>query len=794
LAVISIPIAALLLIVFAFLIAQRHNQQADAWIHRLMMVDVDIQTVRTRWEMAETGMLGYVTTEDAEWLQPIRQARQELPAIFERLGKTVETDSQREHVRTVEQRVLDRLDRLEELPARAEAFAAARDRAKLLSVARSEQDAIRHGLVELRQEQERLVRSGEARQQAATRRAYVAVAVGVIVALAGGVLAMVLFTNTITRRVEVLDDNARRLVTGVPVAPLEPGSDEIGRLAQSLGETATLLAERQRDLRDSAAALEGKVQDRTAELERANRALAAEIGVRNRTEAELADAKQRVEAVINASPLAIIGLEPDGRVLGWNRAAEDLFGWTAEEVLGQKLPTIPDDQGDAFTSLLSQLNNGHILTAHDARRRRRDGTVVDVRIWTAPLTGPDGAMRGQIGVIADITSQRKLEQQFAHAQKMEAIGRLAGGVAHDFNNVITVISGYAQMLLEDSANDPARREAAEEILNSADRAAGLAGQLLAFSRRQVIQPRVMDVNALVSDMQRMLGRVIGEDIELKTVLRQGLGAVRADPGQLEQVIMNLAVNARDAMPNGGRLVVETADAVLDESYAQEHAGVKPGRYVMIAVSDTGTGMDEHTRAHLFEPFFTTKERGKGTGLGLSTVYGIVKQHGGDIWVYSEQGKGSTFKIYLPQADPAAADPEEARPRQRAARNGHETILVVEDEDGLRRLVREVLEQRGYNVLAARSGAEALDLAASAGRIDLLLTDVVMPKMNGRELAEALATTRPALPVLYLSGYTDEMVTGTGILSESAEFLQKPFTPEKLARRIRDILDRPAKAR
>lgn len=371
---------------------------------------------------------------------------------------------------------------------------------------------------------------------------------------------------------------------------------------------------------------------------------------------------------------------------------------------------------------------------------------------------------------------------------MEAVGRLAGGVAHDFNNLLTAISGHAQILLEDlPADDPARADI-EEISRAADRAADLTRQLLAFSRKQMLRPQVLDPNALIGEIQKMLRRLIGEDIELITRLAPDLGAVRADPGQLEQVIMNLAVNARDAMPTGGRLLIETRNVELGEDDARRLAPLQPGPHVVLIVSDTGAGMDESTRERIFEPFFTTKEKGKGTGLGLSTVYGIVQQSGGHIWVYSEPGQGTTFKIYLPRVD---ARPEAAPAPSDAdgAHNGREVVLLVEDEDAVRSLARRILEKRGYTVLTARTGPEALRIAERHdGPIHLILTDVVMPEMSGRELAERIAPTRPDARTLFMSGYTEDDVLRRGVLNEGAAFLEKPFTPSALAQKVREVLD------
>ena len=373
---------------------------------------------------------------------------------------------------------------------------------------------------------------------------------------------------------------------------------------------------------------------------------------------------------------------------------------------------------------------------------------------------------------------------------MEAVGRLAGGIAHDFNNMLTVISGYDRMILDElPPNDPLR-EYAEEILKAAERAGSLTNQLLAFSRRQIIQPRLMNVNGVVEQTEKMLHRLLGEDIQLVFELNAESGNIKADPNQIVQAIVNLAVNARDAMPTGGRIVVETANVHLDESYVRTHLGVQPGDFVMIAMTDTGHGMDATTRQRIFEPFFTTKEQGKGTGLGLATVYGMVKQAGGDIWVYSEIGTGTTFKLYFPRVHEALSELNSTEVDHRTS--GGETVLVVEDENAVRDLTVRMLKQLGYVVLAAASGSEAIAISnAYAGRIGLLVTDVVMPQMSGRQVADALLAARPDIKVLYLSGYTESTVIHHGVLDSAVDFLPKPFSREALGGKVREILGKPA---
>jgi two-component system, cell cycle sensor histidine kinase and response regulator CckA len=404
----------------------------------------------------------------------------------------------------------------------------------------------------------------------------------------------------------------------------------------------------------------------------------------------------------------------------------------------------------------------------------------------SPYFDPQGKIIGLIGFSLDITDRRKLEEQLRQTQKMEAIGTLSGGIAHDFNNLLTVIKGYTGLLLE-SLKDEDSRGLVVRIDHAADRAASLTRQLLAYSRRQVLQPRIISLNSLVSSVDKLLRRLIGEDVTMSTVMSSSLASVKADPGQIEQVIMNLAVNARDAMPSGGSLTIETANVILDDAYAREHAGTLAGRYVLLAVSDTGVGMDSSTRAQIFEPFFTTKRMGRGTGLGLSMVYGIVKQSGGSIEVYSEPQRGTTFKVYLPAVDEPAEDLF-GKPMSSSTIPGTETILLVEDDLQVRDLAEAVLNACGYNVLVADSVAAVAKSDQFPGQIDLLLTDVVMPGIGGRELAGHVTSRRPTIKVLYMSGYTTNAIIHHGVLDPGTSFLQKPFTPASLSSKVREVLD------
>lgn len=466
-----------------------------------------------------------------------------------------------------------------------------------------------------------------------------------------------------------------------------------------------------------------------------------------------------------------------------NAAAATLYGYSREEFLRMRMADllVEEDAGSFAREVQSDTKPPGRIWRHRTKSGRQ------IEIETAVHEIEYGGRKAALAVLMDVTGRRQLEEQLRQSQKMEAVGMLAGGVAHDFNNLLTIIAGYTQLILNNLGPHDPNRHSAEQIMKAGERAAALTRQLLAFSRRQVLQPKVLDLNVLVKSLTAMLQRLIGEDIDLRLLPGADLGRVSADPGQLEQVIMNLVVNARDAMPKGGVLTIETRNVEFDEQYAAGHLNVKPGPHVLLAVSDTGQGMDEATRERLFEPFFTTKTVGKGTGLGLSTVFGIVRQSGGSVEVYSEPTRGTSVKVYLPRMDqPISIEIEEAK---RKVARGTETILLVEDDEMVRNLVRETLEREGYQLLDAAEPVAALRIAGNyKGTIQLLITDVVMPKNSGRDLAEQLIRQRPDLKVLYMSGYADNTIVGSGLLEQEVAFLQKPFTPGALAQKVREVLE------
>ncbi len=513
------------------------------------------------------------------------------------------------------------------------------------------------------------------------------------------------------------------------------------------------------------------------------------VNSRDVTERHAADARIRFQAhLLDAVGQAVIGTDHAARVLYMNRTAEALSGWTKDEAAGRSIvDLIPEHEPRP---------GSEVSTPAEFRLRRRDGTDVPVLINESVLVDAAGQPDGAVLVLLDLSERlraearlREEEDKLQQVRKLEAIGRLAGGVAHDFNNLLTGIRGFAQFAHEALPVDSAVRTDLEEIQRSADRAASLTRQLLAFGRKQVLRPRVLDLNTVVADTNRLLHRLIGEDIRITTRLATGLGFVKADPGQIEQIIVNLALNARDAMPTGGELIVETANAMLTEADSiYDVFDVRPGAYVQLTVTDTGHGMDGVTLERVFEPFFTTKPTGHGTGLGLSTVYGIVKQSGGYIWIDSAPAEGARVRIYLPRVDgpvPAPAD----LPREVPVARGSETVLLVEDDDTVRALTRRVLQRQGYEVLEARNGIEALRLAEPASQvIDLVISDIVMPELGGRQLVERLRSIRPEVPVLLMSGYTDDAIVRHGITEATAMFLPKPFTTEALANKVRAVLD------
>jgi two-component system, cell cycle sensor histidine kinase and response regulator CckA len=495
----------------------------------------------------------------------------------------------------------------------------------------------------------------------------------------------------------------------------------------------------------------------------------------------LAVSEERYRLLFDANPLPMWVYDAETlRFLAVNEAAVRAYGYTRAEFLDMTITEIrpPEDVQALLADLRDRGGPGSPIPG-TWRHRAKDGTVIDVEI-TAGRVRFEGRPAALV-LAHDVTERRRLEERLAQAEKMEAIGRLAGGVAHDFNNLLTVISGYAEILLARPGIEG--REQLAEIAHAAEQAAGLTRSLLAFSRRQVLHPRVLDVNEIVAGMEPIVRRIIGDDVSVGVRLAPGLAPVEADQAQLERVVLNLAANARDAMPDGGRLTIETADVELDEDYVQSRGEGTPGPNVLIAVSDTGVGMSEDVQRHLFEPFFTTKSPGAGTGLGLATVFGVVKQSGGSIYVYSEEGRGTTFKIHLPSARGAVP---EAVPSDGADERGSETIMLVEDDERVRNLVRVMLESKGYRVLAAAGADEAERICTQD--VDLLLTDVVMPEVNGRVLAERLSVTAPAMRILYMSGYSDEAVFRHGEISAGAAFIEKPFTDRTLARKVREVLD------
>jgi two-component system cell cycle sensor histidine kinase/response regulator CckA len=516
--------------------------------------------------------------------------------------------------------------------------------------------------------------------------------------------------------------------------------------------------------------------------------VAKDITERRRAQQKLVQSEEKYRDLVENAHDIIYSHDLDGNYTSINAAGEEITGYNLSETLRMNVADIvaPEHIAKAREMIANKLA-GQNGPAYEVDIIAKDGHRLTIELNTS-LVRHDGVPVGIQGIARDITEYKLLIQQLAQAQKIESIGRLAGGIAHDFNNMLTAINGYSEMVLRQLSPEDPIRPNVEEIKKAGQRSALLTSQLLAFSRKQVLHPEKIQINDAIKEIGGMLKRMIGEDLELTTCLSPAVGSIEFDPSQLSQIIMNLAVNARDAMPNGGKLTIETSNVFLDPEYASRHVGVLPGAYVLLSVSDTGTGMSPEVQEQVFEPFFTTKEVGKGTGLGLSTVYGIVRQSGGNVLVYSEIDRGSTFKVYIPRtADETTAVVMNAEQSKLAI--GNETILLVEDEDMVRALSRQILQSCGYTVIEASDGIEALEIYNKCSdKIDLLITDVVMPRLGGRELAEKLLKRTPALRILFASGYTDDAVVRHGVLETNINFIQKPFNLDDVARKVRNLLD------
>lgn len=507
-----------------------------------------------------------------------------------------------------------------------------------------------------------------------------------------------------------------------------------------------------------------------------------------KTAQEIGEYRARLASIIDSSADAIIGKTLDGTITSWNRGAETMYGYTAEEVIGKNISLLTaNDNPDEIPRILARISRGERIEHYEAIRVTKDGRHLNVSLSISPIREPGGTIVGASAIARDITAQRRAEDHLRQAQKMEAVGRLAGGVAHDFNNILGIITACTELLRDriDAAGDAGQYIG--NIRKAVERGTSLTRQLLAFTRKSTLQPQLVDLNVRLKDVIKLIRPLMGDDVEITVVPRGPSAVIEIDPGQLDQIVLNLAVNARDAMPRGGKFILETATVELDEVFTSQHRPMKEGSYVLLAVSDTGTGMDQATVARIFEPFFTTKEVGKGTGLGLATVYGIVQQNGGHIWVYSEVGSGTAFKIYLPSAEHKIMEKTDTEAEPAIARREGTTILLVEDDEIMLSLTRKLLEQNGYRVLDAQDGKSALDvIQAHSGTLDVLLTDVVMRGLSGPELVAKVVASHPETKIIYMSGYTGELIAQHAPM-QGIPLLEKPFTRAALLQLLDEVL-------
>ena len=605
-----------------------------------------------------------------------------------------------------------------------------------------------------------------------------------------GLVIVYAISTLVTRPLTAVAATVRKIAAGdYNLRAAETGDAEVAELVRAFNHMVDNLVRAQGELSAINQQLEGRVDLRTAELREAvteQRRIQVALAA---SEVEARATSEAMQSLIDLAPQAIISVDALWNVTRWNKAAVALFGWTADELMGKPLPIVPDEHLPEFLTLRNAIIMDQGQVPREVVRRRKDGSLVSVLLSTGVIRDRQHALVGYLAVFTDLTERKSLEAQLRQSQKMEAVGRLAGGIAHDFNNLLTIITSCSSLLLE-SPRAGEDREDIEAIHSAAQRAAALTRQLLLFSRKQLASLELVDFSRLVDEMVPMLRRLLRANIQCNTLLSADLGKVSADPTQLEQVIMNLVVNASDAMPDGGVLTIETRDATLDARYAMRNPGVKAGNYVELVVKDTGVGMNPSTMARIFEPFFTTKEISRGTGLGLATTYAVVDQAGGHIDVSSSLGHGTTFRLYFPQAETEAAERALARKSLESAAIGEHTftVLLVEDEDDVRRTFRRVLEKLHFTVIDAASGEAAITLVREMpDAIDIVLTDLMMPGMNGRAFVDKLHTILPEVPVAFMSGYSDDTISLEGIVDERHAFLQKPFSVAQLGKTLHELL-------